>query len=101
MKLPSVLLVAALTVSVAGCGEGGPETVTTADCASQIRADGVVYTSDGYSGLEAREHATAERAECHDVGPDAKGSVFPDVPDRVATWAFEGHPTDEVLGVRI
>jgi hypothetical protein len=43
---------------------------------------------------------TAEEAECHDVGPNAEGSVFPDEPRQAVVWSFEGYASEEVVGVR-
>ena len=84
-------------VASEGCS-GDPQ--TSADCAAQVRANGVVYTSNGMADHCASRNGSAERADCHDVGDDAAGSVFPDEPDRVATWTFEGYATTKVLGVR-
>jgi hypothetical protein len=84
-------------VASGGCS-GDPQ--SSADCAAQVRADGVVYTSNGTTEHRASRYASAERADCHDVGNDAAGSVFPDEPDRVATWTFEGYAPTKVLGVR-
>lgn len=90
------LLVLLLAVAVTGCVQQDPG---TADCTVQIRVDDVVYSSYGLTDEPASEHGTAERAECHDVGADAEGSVFPDDPETVTTWAFDGHSPDQVLGV--
>lgn len=59
-----------------------------------------MYASIGTTERRASRHASAERADCEDVGADAAGSVFPDDPDEVATWTFEGYSHDQVLGVR-
>ncbi|WP_277985675.1 DUF6281 family protein [Nocardioides glacieisoli] len=80
------------------CSETGPQ--SSADCASQIRLDGVVYTSQGTSSHEAERHVEADEAECDDTGRDARGSVFADSPSRVRTWVFAGYPPKEVLGVQ-
>lgn len=42
----------------------------------------------------------ADEAECHDVGKDAAGSVFPGDPRQLNAWTFEGYPPEQVLGVR-
>lgn len=96
MRIASVCLVT--VVAVGGCSGSGPQTF--ADCAAQVRADGVVYTSNGVTERKASKYASAERADCHDVGQDAAGSVFPDEPSQVATWTFPGYPPAKVLGVR-
>ena len=88
-----------LSFAVAGCsGDGGRQ--TSGDCQAQVRADGIVYTSYGYTERNARKHAVAERADCHDVGKDAAGSVFPEKPQHVTTWSFRGYPPEEVVGAR-
>lgn len=56
--------------------------------------------SSGTTEWKATRRGTADQAECHDVGRNAAGSVFPDVPAQVRTWAFEGYSAEEVLGVR-
>lgn len=84
-----------------GCAGGEPcEAASAADCAPHIRVDGVTYTSHGYTERRAVEHGRADDADCHDVGCNAAGSVFPDDPWQVTTWTFRGYPPDEVLGVR-
>lgn len=80
------------------CSEAGPQ--SSADCAAQIRLDGLVYTSYGTSSREADRHVEADEADCEDTGRDARGSVFPDNPRRVRTWVFEGYPPEKVLGVQ-
>jgi len=80
-----------------GCaGNGGSP--ASADCQSQVRADGIVYTSYGYTERSATAHSSA--ADCEDVGPDAAGSVLPESPRLVATWTFANYPSAKVLGVR-
>jgi hypothetical protein len=59
-----------------------------------------VYTSNGTSERRASRYASAERANCEDVGEAAAGSVFPADPSHVTTWAFDGYPPAKVLGVR-
>lgn len=94
----SCFLVAAGFVSL-GC-DGTEPREATADCSTQVRFDGRVYTSYGYTDRKATRIGVADRAECHDVGVDAKGSVFPADPRQVAVWSFEDYPPHEVLGVR-
>ena len=65
-----------------------------------VRADGIVYTSYGYSDRKATRYSVADQADCQDLGEDAAGSVFPEDPEQVTTWAFRGYPTDRVVGVR-
>ena len=81
-----------------GCSATG--TRSSADCAAQIRVASVVYTSYGTTSREAARHVEADEAECHDVGADARGSVFADTPRQVRTWTFKGYSPDQVLGVR-
>ena len=81
-------------------GRATTATSGEADCAQQIRIRGAVYTSYGYSHQDATKYATADQAECRDVGPDAAGSVFPEHPRRVTAWTFETYRPGHVLGVR-
>lgn len=76
------------------------EPVGAADCSAQVRVNGVVYTSHGYSDQQATRFAPADQAECHDGGEEPAGSVFPDDPGQVTTWTFQGYPPQKVLGVR-
>jgi hypothetical protein len=103
--------IAALLVT-AGCGSpttgsttssssSPAEPVSAADCSSQVRADGVVYTSHSFTERPATAHGTAEVAACHDTGQSPAGSVFTDDAERVRTWVFEGYPASQVLGVRV
>ena len=88
-----------LAFIVSGCsGDGGSQ--TSSDCSAQVRADGIVYTSYGYTEHQASEHSVADRADCDDVGGDAIGSVFAEHPQQVTTWSFRGYPPEVVLGVR-
>ena len=89
-----VLLVALL---LAGCGS---DDEGSADCGSQVRLDGVVYTSHGFTERGGERIGPVEVAECQDVGEDARGAVFPDDPRKVEAVRIPGHDTDEVLGVR-
>jgi hypothetical protein len=92
-------VVVTLCLAVTGCaGSGGSE--TSSDCSAQVRADGIVYTSHGHTEREASKHSVADRAECHDVGENAAGSVFPEQPEQVTTWSFRGYPPEKVVGVR-
>lgn len=95
------LVALACIVAVAGCGLAG-ESGTTNDCNLQVRSGGIVYTQVVMdTDHEVTRLATAESADCDDVGADARGSVFPEDPRLVDTWQFTGYPTDEVLGVRL
>jgi hypothetical protein len=92
----------AVTFCFAGIGcsaSGGSE--TSGDCQAQLRADGTVYTSYGYTERSATKFSSADEADCEDVGEDAAGSVFPEHPRQVTTWVFPGYPPEEVLGVRL
>lgn len=88
-----------LALAVTGCAETGGSQ-TSADCQAQVRAKGIVYTSHGYTERAASKHASAEEADCADVGPEAAGSVFPETPRLVPTWKFADYPPEKVLGVR-
>ena len=87
-----------VTVAMAGCAQEGSQ--SSSDCAAQVRVAGVVYTSYGTTSREATRYVEADEAQCHDVGTDARGSVFADNPAQVRTWAFEGYSPKEVLGVQ-
>lgn len=92
----------ALLVLVAGCAQLGDHPgATAADCSAQVRVGDVVFTAYTATHRRATRYAEADRAECHDVGEGAAGSVFPADPQRVPTWRFDGYPTTEVLGVRL
>ena len=99
MRFAVVTISLTLSFTVSGCsGDGGRQ--TSDDCQAQLRADSIVYTSYGYAERNASKHSVAERADCHDVGEDAAGSVFPENPQQVTTWSFRGYPPEEVVGVR-
>ena len=90
-----------LAVAAIGCGSSAAKHGGgMGDCTQQIRAGGVVYASNGYSRQDVTRYATAEQAECDDIGKDAAGSVFPEHPRHVTTWTFAGYPSEHVLGVR-
>jgi hypothetical protein len=92
---------AALGLVLAACTDDAAAPVT-ADCTQQIRFEGVIYDGWGHTAQEpATRLGTADKAECHDVGPSAAGSVFPDNPRQVAVWSFEGYAPEEVVGVRL
>lgn len=94
MRLTAPVLAALL---LAGCGSDGEG---SADCGSQVRLDGVVYTSHGFTQRGGERLGPVEVAECHDVGEDAPGSVFPDDPREVQAVRIPGHDADVALGVR-
>ena len=94
-----VLLVALLLLG-SGCASDPETQGATADCSSQVRVGDEVFTSYAFTRAQATRQGVADAAECHDVGADPAGSVFPDDPRQVRTWSFEGYSPDEVLGVR-
>lgn len=101
MRMLTTCVMSALTVAVAGCaGNGAGEGVSSQDCSAQVRRDGVVYTSYGYTHRHATEFGTADEADCHDVGPNAEGSVFSEDARQVTVWSFRGFAPARVLGVR-
>ena len=98
MRVASACFIAAVTL--AGCGaDRREEAESAADCTNQVRLGGVIYSGYGYSDRRAKEFATADEAECHDVGVDASSSVFPADPRQVSVWAFPGYSPDKLLGV--
>jgi hypothetical protein len=99
MRVAVVATSLTLSVIVSGCSaDGGSQ--TSSDCSAQVRADGIIYTSYGYTERKARRHSIADRADCNDVGEDPAGSVFLEHPQQVTTWSFRGYPPEEVVGVR-
>lgn len=100
MRIVAAVLVG-VSFALSGCASDPTATgADTADCSAQIRSEGVVYTSHGYSEREAKKLGTAQQADCQDVGEDAPGSVFSDSSEPVTTWTFEGYPPTMVLGVQ-
>lgn len=99
MRVVVVIISLTLSSVASGCsGDGGSQ--ISRDCSAQVRADGIVYTSYGYTDRKASRHSVADRADCDDVGEDAAGSVFAEHPQQVTTWSFRGYPPEEVVGVR-
>jgi hypothetical protein len=90
----------AVLLSLVSAGCPGDQGATSADCASAIRGDGTVYVEAGFTKHLAVASGQAERADCHDVGRDAPGIVFPGEPNAVNVVAFEDHDASQVLGVR-
>jgi Family of unknown function (DUF6281) len=101
--MQSAAVVVVVAFLLAGCASGtkAPEESAAYECTSQIRLHGVIYSGYGYTDQEATSLGTADEAVCHDVGRDARGSVFPDDPHQVAVWTFAGYAPDQVLGVRL
>jgi hypothetical protein len=100
MRIAAATLLLSFGLTTSACSGGGGSQ-TSHDCQDQVRANGIVYTSHGYTEHHASKHSVAERADCHDVGEGAAGSVFPENPEQVTTWSFSGYPTDQVVGVRL
>jgi hypothetical protein len=84
MKVALLSVAVTLCIFVTSCAESGGSR-TSSDCQAQVRADGIVYTSYGYTERRASKHSIADRAGCEDVGEDAAGSVFPERPEQVTT----------------
>lgn len=99
MKTAVMTVSMMLCFLVTGCAGSGVSE-TSSDCQAQLRADGIIYTSYGFTERKASRHSVADRADCDDIGEDAAGSVLPDNPEQVATWSFRGYPPDGVLGIR-
>jgi len=99
MRITSTVFVLVVGSILGGCGSSQPQE-STADCNNQVRIDGRVYTSYAMTDREGTRFGVADRADCHDVGVGAEGSVFPDTPRQVTVWSFEGYPTEKVVGVR-
>ena len=84
--------------ALVGCGRD--QSTSSADCAAAIRKDAVTFVEAGFTSRPGINSGHAERAECHDVGRDAPGTVFPPDATNVDVVAFEGHDLGQVLGVR-
>ncbi len=76
------------------------EPATASDCTRQIRVGSTVYSSFGATERRASRHTKAERADCEDVGHNARDSVFPEEPELVTAWNFATYPSEKVLAVR-
>lgn len=103
MKAPLAALAIAVAVALGSSVDrpsGHAEIPTSGDCAAQVRADGIVYTSYGHTEQPATQHSSAQEADCSDVGPDAEGAVFPATARLVTTWRFADYPPAKVVGVR-
>lgn len=100
MLKTSTTAAGALAALLVGCAASPPDGSAAYECAPQVRFDGVVYSAYDYTDEDATKFGMADEAECHDVGPEAPGSVFPDTPDQVAVWTFDGYSSGQVLGVR-
>jgi hypothetical protein len=100
VKVASMTTALALGLGLASCSADG-ESATSGDCQIQVGADGTSYTSYGHTRRSALRYSSADEADCEDVGEDADGSVFPEHPRQVTTWAFSGFSPVKVLGVRI
>ena len=98
MRVAAATALVVVAAWLAGCSESEE---TAADCAQQIRLDGVVYTGWSATTTDAQRFGDAERADCDDSGADPGGSSFGDEPDSVTVWSFEGYSPNEVLGVRL
>ena len=97
----SFLLVAALLLPACSTEQGAvDEPATAGDCTTQIRVGSTVYSSYGATERRARRHTKAERADCQDVGQNARGSVFPEQPELVTAWKIPTYPPEKVLAVR-
>jgi hypothetical protein len=89
-----------LAFLLAACGMNTPEGPAAFECTPQIRMNGKVYTGYGYTDRQATKFTKADEADCHDVGRDPAGSVFPDSPRQVEVWTFADYSSKQVVGVR-
>ena len=99
MKAAVATVAVTLSLIGTGCAENSGSQ-TSSDCSAQVRADGIVYTSYGFTESSPTKFSLVEEADCEDVGQDAAGSVFSESPRTVMTWRFAGYPPVKVLGVR-
>ncbi|RYU14349.1 DUF6281 family protein [Nocardioides iriomotensis] len=102
MLRTSVPVAAMLAFLLTGCAGDTTSSEPSAayECTPEIRFDGVVYSAYDYTDQGATKFGTADEADCHDVGREAPGSVFPNDPRQVAVWTFGGYTSEQVLGVR-
>jgi Family of unknown function (DUF6281) len=100
MKRTAVAATVALLLAGCAGSTNAREGRAASECTSQVRLDGVIYSGYGYTDQQATRLGTADEADCHDVGPDPKWSVFPENPRQVEVWSFEGYSPHEVVGVR-
>jgi hypothetical protein len=99
MKTAAATVAVTVGLTLTACG-GNEAPTTTADCSLQVRLEGIVYTSYGFTDHRATHYGQADVAECEDVGQDARGSVFPSSPRHVRTWTFAAYPPTKVVGTR-
>lgn len=97
-SLPQWLATLFVSLLLAGCSSRGVE--PAADCAAALRVDSMTFVEHGYTRHPASRVGQAERALCEDVGPDARGIYFPERPQTVQIWSFDGQDAQEVVGVR-
>jgi hypothetical protein len=97
---PAVFALAFFLAACAG-DANAPEGSVSYECSPQIRFDGVTYTAYDHTDRGATKLGTADEADCHDVGWEAPGSVFPNDPQQVAVWTFGGYSPEQVLGARV
>ena len=100
MRMRAIWLVVSAAIALTGCAGDPNDESGAADCSRQVRWEGRLYASHGYTARDATKFDVADEADCHDTGVGPQGSVFPDNPEQVDVWSFEGYPTEKVLGVR-
>jgi hypothetical protein len=99
VKIASVAVL--LLWSLTACAQAPAPTASPArECAAQIRLEGSTYTGAGYTDMRGTQFSSADQADCEDVGPSPRWSVFSDNPEQVAVWSLPGYSTEEVVAVR-
>lgn len=86
---------------LAGCGGGQAQpSEAVGACVLPIRYEGKVYNGiDNASEAPTRKLGVADEAACDDIGPKV-GVSFPEKPDHVTAWAYDGVDPDVAIGVR-
>ena len=84
--LSKYLPVFVAAVSLLGCSSS---TGGAADCSTDIRFEGYLYSEAGFTERVEDQIGSADLAECQDTGGDV-GLSFPDDPEQVAVWSMPG-----------
>lgn len=93
-------LLAGLAVTLLLVGCGGPTGETVSDCSQAVRRDATTYVEAGFTDRAASKFGHADAAECDDTGADAQGVFFPQDPQQVDVWSFDGLDPSTVIGVQ-
>jgi hypothetical protein len=99
VKIASIAVL--LLWSATACAQApAPHASTARECVAQIRLHGTIYSGAGYTDVLGTQFSSADQADCEDVGPSPRWSVFSESPQQVAVWSLPGYSTEEVVAVR-